>query len=278
MRILITGAAGNLSTGLIERLEGRQELRLSDVVPVETAHEFVQVDVRDREAVTHAAKDVDLIVHTPAWHGIHLRSRSESEFWDLNVGGTFNMFQAAIANHVPRVVWMSSMSVHSRDNIYGLTKVVGEELCEFYYRVHGVRCILLRPADFTPYRNLKQYGERLLRGGVDRRDVHQAVSLAVENETVECEAFPILREDPFTRDDIDAWQRDPVAVLERHFPGARDLVERHELDLPSHITLADIAATKDRLGYRPRYNFITFLQDLKERDARGDSASWLQQG
>ena len=48
MRILITGAGGNLGSGLVERLEGRHVLRLSDVAPFETGHEFVRMDVRGR--------------------------------------------------------------------------------------------------------------------------------------------------------------------------------------------------------------------------------------
>ncbi len=42
MRVLITGASGNLGSGLVERLAGRHELRLADLVPMETTHEFVQ--------------------------------------------------------------------------------------------------------------------------------------------------------------------------------------------------------------------------------------------
>ncbi len=276
MRILITGAGGNLASGLIERLESRHELRLSDVAPIETGYEFVRMDVGDREAFTRVADGVDLIVHTPAWHGIHLRERPETDFWDLNVGGTFNLFQAAVANRVPRVVWLSSQSVFSRDNIYGLTKVVGEELCGFYHRAHGIRCTILRPADFTPYRDRKQYGERLLRGGVDRRDVHDAVALAVESEDIECEAFPVMREDPFTPEDVERWRQDPGAVLERHFLGARTLIERYGLALPATINPPDISISTERLGYRPRYNFITFLGELAERDQAGDAVEWLR--
>lgn len=275
MRVLITGASGNLASGLIELLKGRYDLRLSDIVPVETPHEFVQADVRRREDLITAAQGVDIIVHTPAWHGIHLGSRSETEFWELNVDGTFNMFQAAVANRVSKVVWISSMAVHSRDNIYGLSKVIGEELCRFYYTRHGIRCIMLRPADFTPYRNQKHYGERMLRGGVDRRDVHQAVALAVQNDTVACEAFPVLREDPFTPEDVDRWPQDPCAVLERYIPQARVLMERYGIDLPDRIGLSDIAATKEKLGYQPRYHFLTFLRELAEKDASGEAAHWL---
>jgi nucleoside-diphosphate-sugar epimerase len=277
LRILITGAGGNLGSGLVERLEGRHALRLSDAAPLETHHEFVRMDVRDREALARAAEGMDLIVHTPAWHGIHLRDHPETDFWDLNVGGTFNMFQAAVANRVPRVVWLSSQSVFSRDNIYGITKVVGEELCGFYHRAHGIRCIILRPADFTPYRDNKHYGERLLRGGVDHRDVHDIAALAVENGDIACEAFPVMREDPFTPEDVQRWPDDPAAVLERHVPGARALVERYDLDLPGRIAPPDIRISKERLGYRPRHNFITFLRELAVKDERGEGREWLEQ-
>ncbi len=275
MRILITGAGGNLGSGLVERLEGRHDLRLSDAAALETGHEFVRMDVRDREAFVGAAAGMDLIVHTPAWHGTHLRDHPETDFWDLNVDGTFNLFQAAVANRVPRVVWLSSQSVFSRDNIYGITKVVGEELCGFYHGAHGIRCAILRPADFTPYRDRKHYGERLLRGGVDRRDVHDIVALAVENEDIGCEAFPVMREDPFTPEDAEQWRHDPAAVLERYFPGARTLVETYGLDLPGSISLPDIIVSKERLGYRPRHNFITFLEELAEQDKQGSAPAWL---
>jgi len=275
MRILITGAGGSIGSGLTERLEDQHALRLSDVAVLETEHECVQMDVRDREAFKRAAEGMDLIIHTPAWHGIHLRDHSESDFWDLNVSGTFNMFQAVVANRVPRVVWLSSQSVFSRDNIYGLTKVVGEELCGFYHRKHGVRCTILRPADFTPYRNRKHYGERLLRGGVDRRDVIEITTLAAENGTIGLEAFPAMRDDPFTPEDVQRWRNNRETVLESHVPGAHVLVERYNIDLPEEIAPPDISIAKERLGYQPRFNFVTFLQELAEHDRRGTALEWL---
>ena len=277
MQVLITGASGNLASGLVERLTGRHELRLADLVPLETTHEFVQLDVRQREQYIDAADGVDLIVHTPAWHGIHLQTRSERDFWELNVDGTFNLFQAAVAHRVPRVIWISSVSVHNRDNIYGFSKVVGEELCQFYCQAHGIRCIMLRPADFTPYRDRKHYGERLLRGGVDRRDVHQAAALAVDNATTTCAAFPVLRADPWTPHEVELWHQDPLAVLEHYVPLARHLVVTYGLQLPEQITVPDISATRSALGYQPEHNFVAFLRELAEREQAGDATTWLAQ-
>ncbi len=80
MRILITGAGGSIGSGLTDRLENQHALRLSDLAVLETEHECVQMDVRDREAFKRAAEGMDLIIHTPGWHGIHLRDHSETDF------------------------------------------------------------------------------------------------------------------------------------------------------------------------------------------------------
>src|SRR6266849_5897403 len=57
-----------------------------------------------------AAAGCDLILHTPAWHGIHTRQRTEVDFWRLNVDGTFWIFQAAAHAGVKRLVFMSSLA------------------------------------------------------------------------------------------------------------------------------------------------------------------------
>jgi nucleoside-diphosphate-sugar epimerase len=169
------------------------------------------------------------------------------------------------------------MSVFHRDNIYGFSKVIGEELCEFYFSVHGVRAIILRPADFTPYHNRKQYGERLLRGGVDRRDVYQAAALAVEAPGIGCAAFPVMRGDPWTAQEIALWEHDPLAVLEHYVPEARRLMSSYDLQLPKAISVPDISTTRSTLGYRPEYNFVSFLHELAVHDVAGDVAEWLRE-
>ena len=219
-----------------------------------------------------------MVVHTPAWHGIHLRERLERDFWEVNVDGTFNVLQAAVAGGARKVVWISSTSVRSRENIYGLSKVLGEELCAYHHRVHGLRCLVLRPGNFTPYRSNREYGERLARGGVDRRDVHQAAALAVDNETVEYGVFVVLQDMLYTPADVEAWPDDPAAVLERHVPGARGLVERYAISLPERISPPDTAPTREALGYRPRYTFLGFLRELADHDTAGYATSWLDGG
>ena len=84
-----------------------------------------------------------------------------------------------------------------------------------------------------------------------------------------------MRDDPFTPEDTQRWRDKRETVLEGHVPDARVLVERYNLDLPEEIAPPDITIAKERLGYQPRYNFVTFLRELAEHDQRGIAHEWL---
>lgn len=260
MKILITGASGNAGSGAAEALNSRHEIRLSDVVPMKTSLPFYQADVREAGALDQASEGVDVIVHVPAFHGIHMGKHSEQEFYDLNITGTFQMFQSAIRNKVRRVVWLSSMSIYGK-NFYSYTKKIGEQMCQFYNEQHGIEVIMLRPADFTPYRDMIHYGQRMLHGGVDRRDVIRAVALAVECDR-KFDAYHIIRQDSFTEEDVKAYSGSPVDVWNKFYPGAKEIIETYQLKLPSQISVADLSKERYELGYEPEYNFGTFIKEF----------------
>ncbi|MBW7457037.1 NAD-dependent epimerase/dehydratase family protein [Paenibacillus sepulcri] len=259
MKILITGASGSVASGVTGQLDRKHEITLSDVVAVDTPLPFHRADVRQIGALDQASEGMDVIIHTPAFHGIHMGKHSEQEFYDLNITGTFQMFQSAVRNKVRRVVWLSSMSFYG-DDFYAYTKKIGEQLCRFYHESHGIEVIMLRPADFTPYPDIRHYGERLLHGGVDRRDVIGAVALAVEG-TAAFGAYRIVREDRFTKDDVEAYPESPLEVWDRLYPGAKKIIEAYHLQLPSEIRIPDLSKEKQELGYSPKYNFGTFMQE-----------------
>lgn len=48
MHLLITGAGGNLASGIIDSLASRHQIRLTDVVSIQTPHAFLLADVRNR--------------------------------------------------------------------------------------------------------------------------------------------------------------------------------------------------------------------------------------
>lgn len=272
MRILITGAGGNVARGLAEPLlAAGHDLVATDLVrPAwldghpEVA--FVQADLQIGVGLDRAAAGCDVIVHTAAWHGIHTASRTEVDFWRLNVDGTMWVAQAAVAAGA-RVLFLSSQAWHEHYGKYGFTKRIGEELLAYHHRQSGLGYVALRPAAFTPWTEdwPQEYGVRLLGIGVDRRDVLSAALLSIEYlaRTPHAElVVDAVREDVFTATDIAGWQDDPVGTAERIFPGAREAIERHGLDV-SATPLLQPSSGWAEIGYRPQHHFGTFLDELR---------------
>ena len=73
--------------------------------------EFIEGDLRDREAVRRAVRDVETVYHIAALPSVP-RSLKEPEITnDVNVGGTFHVLEEARAAGVRRVVYAGSSSV-----------------------------------------------------------------------------------------------------------------------------------------------------------------------
>jgi len=274
MRILITGAGGSLGSGLAEALEGKHELVLSDCFPLDTSHAFRQADLRQLEQTLPLARGCDFIVHTPAWHGMHGGQKSEVDYWQLNVDGSFHVFQSALQHNVRRMVWISSIAIAGWEREkYGFSKFMGEHLCGYYHRVHGFRIAMVRPWDFTPFGNdFIRYGERLLTGGVDRRDVVGATISAIERVVegaVEFDWFEIGKDHPFSEADCERFSKDPKAVIEKYWPGYGDVIDKYGIKFPERPIVVDLRKTKEVLRYCPQYNLGTFLAELRERDEQG---------
>jgi nucleoside-diphosphate-sugar epimerase len=279
--------------------QGGHEAVVFDVDPLagENASEFVRGDVRNEDEVLAATRGVDLVVHTAAIHGIHLATHSARDFYDLNITGTFNVWQAAVAARVKGVVFSSTMGAYGESrrpagdddvvavdedllllptDIYGYSKVVGEEMCRLHWRADGIRSVALRFGMFVP-EPFFRFGIRLLYGGVDERDVAASVMAAIAillDGSIGHEAFNIESGLPFTDDDAAVLRRDPLAALDRHFVGAAALLRDRGVTRLKPITerfVIDRAA--DRLNWMPRHNFAEWLNELEQRPNERASAN-----
>lgn len=288
MRILLTGASGNVGKGMVTRLRADgHDLVLYDIGRLPDGEPFaglpfVQGDAQAGIGLDRAAQGCDLIVHTPAWHGIHWNAKTEADFWRLNVDGTFWMFQAGQGAGISRVVFLSSMAWHGHYDKYGFTKRVGEELCEYNRQRHGIRYVVVRPADFTPWgEDFLRYGARLLQGGVDREDVLDCIVQSVRSlapdlpDGAEPEGIVVnaLRPDAFTEEQIAGWEADPLAACERAFPGSSALVQKYGMDIRHKPGLSGQDEGAARIGYAPKHHFGTFLDELRRLDREGGEAA-----
>jgi UDP-glucose 4-epimerase len=275
VRVLVTGSGGNLGRVVVPALEeAGHEVRTMDQRGGD-----VEGDVRDADAVARAVDGVDAVVHGAALHGVHLDRWSPHDFWATNVTGTFNVYEAARSAAVSRIVLCSTMGVYGHaigepavihdatpvapTEVYGMSKALCEELARAYTRIGGVVTVALRLGMFVP-ETFERYGFRLLFGGVDDRDVAQAVVLALGHDPDGgFDAINVMAEVPFG--DPFAFADDPGAVVEEHWPGTRE--QGFAIgDLVWGATIWRSEKAKQLLGWQPKHGFGEFLDAYRRGD------------
>ena len=219
MKVLLTGGAGDLGTVLTPLLEARGDtpLRLDIVPPTDPGGVYVAGSILDRDGLTRWFAGVDSVVHIAAWHGIHETTGAKDvyAFWDLNVTGTMNVFEAAHRAGVTQVVYLSSTSVRHRASLYGHTKVLGEEIAQTYKTRHSMQVVILRPRGFIPHWNRAVYASFVAwlawfwHGAVHIEDVAHAVVRSLDRLATSAEVPPrALVVDgayEYTAADLAAW-------------------------------------------------------------------------
>jgi nucleoside-diphosphate-sugar epimerase len=284
MKVVLTGGAGDLGTVLTPLLEARGDtpLRLDIVPPQDPRGIYLPGSILDRDGLMRWLAGVDSVVHIAAWHGIHETAGAKDAyaFWDLNVTGTMNVFEAAHRAGVKQVVYLSSTSVRHRTSLYGHTKVLGEEIAQTYSTRHGMRVVILRPRGFIPHWNRAVYASFVAwlqwfwRGAVHIEDVAQAVVHSLERLATPGWAPPMaLVVDgayEYTAADLAAWDAaGPGSTFQQYYAPYEALARRYGLPLEEKPFRYDISATQQWLEYVPRYGLRQALEELAHYGSAG---------
>lgn len=199
MRVLITGAAGRMGAHLTRLLAAEGHDVRALVLPDDPNNqridgpnvEIVPGRLEDQDAVGRAVEGVDAIVALAG--ALTSRLASDQQFFDANLGGTFNLLMAARhrAPGLSRFIYASSDAVywsgatrpaaflpvdetHPRQpgSIYGATKLGAEELCWTFMRAYGIPATVIRPTATADAWELIEpdsvFGRRLFIGGAIR--------------------------------------------------------------------------------------------------------------
>ncbi|MDG7012555.1 MAG: NAD-dependent epimerase/dehydratase family protein [Nitrososphaerota archaeon] len=164
--VLVTGSAGQIGAELVPRLRslyGKDNVvaavHASPRDPSVSDGPMVVLDTGDQAAVVAALKEykVDTVYHLAAL----LSAKGEKDpqlAWTVNMDGLRNVLEASRTNGVSQVFWPSSIGAFGPDapktntpqnaplnptTMYGVTKVAGELLCNYYHAKYGldVRCL-----------------------------------------------------------------------------------------------------------------------------------------
>lgn len=284
MRILVTGAAGVLGqtiTALLEPLG--YSLKLTDLMPLQTAHEFVAVDLSDQAQTKGLCDGIDQVLHVAAIHP--WKPYTSQQYLDLNIKGTHNIVADASRAGVQRLIYTSSVAAmgydvssdsplpfdenrpcRPYDSLYSLSKHAGEQICRLYAETAGLRWLALRPGTFIP-RDASDpaYGLALLGIAVHRNDVAQAHVRALQSDLGN-DFFIIAAGNRFTREDAVDLATNAAAAILRRYPEASGLTDRG-VSLPERLAPCyDIDKARNLLGYKPTVTFETWLEKwLREK-------------
>ncbi len=167
-KVVVTGGAGFIGSNLCRTLlkngakvtaydnlySGKTEF-IEDLI--NKGLNFIQEDIRNQAALEEATKNSEVIFHLAAQTSVPFSMDNPKEDCEINVVGTVNTLEAA-KKAGARVIFASSAAVYGNPEkrptpetyqthpvaFYGLTKLIGENYCRFYYENYGLEVVMFR--------------------------------------------------------------------------------------------------------------------------------------
>jgi UDP-glucose 4-epimerase len=294
--VLVTGSSGHLGEALVRRLRAEgKPVRGIDIKP--SPFTDLVGSICDGEFIEHSMTGVDTVIHAATLHKPHVATHSDQQFVDTNISGTLRALHHAAGAGVSAFVFTSSTSAFGAAlnpeagapaawitedvaaiprNIYGVTKVAAENLCELFSRREGLPVVVLRTSRFFPeadddpavranYEVANAQANELLHRRIDLDDVVAAHLLALEKAaSLGFRRYIVSASTPFTAEDLADLRRDAPAVVARKFPDSGELFRARGWKMFPQLdrVYANDLARKE-LGWNPRYDFKHVLDCLR---------------
>ena len=274
-RICVTGASGQAGRAVVADLrEHRYEVQPTDITVTRADREdgMLQADLTDYGQAVEALSEADAVVHLANIPAPGLSTPAVT--FNHNITMNFNVFQAAAALKLSRVVWASSETTLGLPfdtppryapvdedhypvptSTYALSKVASETIAGHIAQWSGIPYIALRfsnimaPEDyewFAEFQDDPATRKWNLWGYIDQRDVAQSCRLALEADPATVQgnpAFIIAAADT-------VMDRPSAGLLAEVFPGVK--LTR---DVGEFGTLLAIDRAREVLGFAPAHSW-----------------------
>jgi UDP-glucose 4-epimerase len=270
MKVLITGSSGLIGSILVGQMRARHEVvgydrQAPEAVPVGTT--FVQGDMLDREALQRALVGVEGVVHLA---GIPYDIPPLHEVFSVNVQGTYNALDLAVEAGASHFLFASSIMAYGfgqnvdpqyfpvdeehpllANRPYGLSKVVGEQLCRSFSERSAIRtyCFRLTTAvsPGSRYDIYPSAGRKVEVGIYQYFDVRDFATLA-ENALADKQ----IQHESFLVSAVDSGHQESTAdVIANYYPQAE--LRYRELNLNSPFV--SIEKAQRLLAFAPQHTW-----------------------
>jgi nucleoside-diphosphate-sugar epimerase len=312
-RILITGATGQIGSELTRTLRakyggdnvlaaGHRRDPTKDTID---AGPTVRLDVRDREALLAivATNKIDTIFHLASLLSATAEDQPDLA-WDINMNGLINVLDAARENQCA-VFFPSSIgafgpltpaentpqdTIQHPNTMYGITKVSGELLCDYYHHRFGVDTRGVRYPGLISYKTLptggttdyavhifyaaikdKRYNCFLKQGTrLDMMYMPDAIKAAID--LMEADDSHLVHRNGYNITAMSFAPEDLANAIKERIP---DFVMDYEIDpvrqaiaesWPRHM---DDSVARREWGWEPEYDLDTMVDDMLDNLSEG---------
>jgi len=306
-RVLVTGAAGQIGSELTPKLRekyGWENVVASDIRgPSESISDgpFERLDVTDRERLREVVEeyDVDTVFHLAAILSA-TGERKPHLAWHVNMDGLYNVLEVARELELTRVFFPSSIAAFGPETpkemtpqetvmrpktIYGITKVAGELLCDYYFHrfgvdVRGVRYPGVISSVAPPGGGTTDYAVEMFYAALR----HKRYVCFVREDTV----LPMIYMPDCLKAAIDLMEADPsrlrhradynvtgmsfsagelAAEIRKHIP---EFTVEYRPDFRQKIADSwprsiDDSAAREEWGWKPSYDLAAMTKDMLEK-------------
>jgi nucleoside-diphosphate-sugar epimerase len=305
-RVMVTGAAGQIGSELtlaLRKKHGHDSVLATDIKTqlsrtLLESGPYEHLDVLDRKRIGEVIQkyEIDTIYHLSAILSAVGEEKPRAA-WDVNLNGTFNVLEAAREHKLIRVFCPSSIAVFGPENprvetpnntvlkprtMYGLTKVAGELLGDYYVRrfnldVRGCRYPGIISYETPPGGGTTDYAVAIFFEAVKnkkytcflRKDtrlpmMYMPDCLKATLDLMEADYAKLKHHSDFNVAAISFTPGEVAAEIKKHIP---EFTIAYEPDYRQAIAESwpasiDDSAAREEWGWKPDYDLARMTQDM----------------